>query len=116
MNACKAVMELTRIGFRFRLKGEGVKVRFVGQETPDLSPVAPLLAVVKEHRDAVRRFLIEKKPSPPEHSPLVTIATGKKAQNLKEMGEHLLNIHLRSVYRHFWGGPPMGGGGMDGMY
>ena len=35
---------------------------------------------------------------------LVTIATGKKAQNLKEMREHLLNIHLGSVYHHFWGG------------
>jgi hypothetical protein len=34
---------------------------------------------------------------------LVTIATGKKAQNLKEMREHLLNIHLGSVYHHFWG-------------
>ena len=35
---------------------------------------------------------------------LVTIATGKKAQNLEEMSEHLLNIHLGSVYHHFWGG------------
>jgi hypothetical protein len=35
---------------------------------------------------------------------LVTIATGKKAQNLKEMREHLLNVHLGSVYHHFWGG------------
>ena len=34
---------------------------------------------------------------------LVTLATGKKAQNLKEMREHLLNIHLGSVYHHFWG-------------
>jgi hypothetical protein len=34
----------------------------------------------------------------------VTIATGKKAQNLKEMKEHLLNIHLGSIYHHFWGG------------
>ena len=35
---------------------------------------------------------------------LVTIATGKKSQNLKEMRDHLLNIHLGSVYHHFWGG------------
>jgi hypothetical protein len=34
---------------------------------------------------------------------LVTIATGKKAQNLKEMREHLLTIHLGSIYHHFWG-------------
>jgi hypothetical protein len=35
---------------------------------------------------------------------LVTIATGKKAQNLKEMRDQLLNIHLGSIYHHFWGG------------
>ena len=35
---------------------------------------------------------------------LVTIATGQKAQNLKEMREHLHNIHLGSIYHHFWGG------------
>ena len=35
---------------------------------------------------------------------LVTIATGKKAQNLKEMRDHLLNVHLGSIYHHFWGG------------
>jgi septum formation topological specificity factor MinE len=35
---------------------------------------------------------------------LVTIATGKKAQNLKEMRDHLSAIHLGSIYHHFWGG------------
>jgi len=35
---------------------------------------------------------------------LLTIATGKKAQNLKEMRDHLLNIHMGSIYHHFWGG------------
>jgi hypothetical protein len=35
---------------------------------------------------------------------LLTIATGKKAQNLKEMRDHLLNIHIGSIYHHFWGG------------
>ena len=34
---------------------------------------------------------------------LVTIATGKKAQNLKELRDHLLTIHLGSIYHHFWG-------------
>ena len=34
---------------------------------------------------------------------LVTIATGKKAQNLKEMRNRLLTIHLGSIYHHFWG-------------
>ena len=35
---------------------------------------------------------------------LLTIATGKKAQNLKEMRDHLLDIHIGSIYHHFWGG------------
>jgi hypothetical protein len=35
---------------------------------------------------------------------LLTIATGKKAQNLKEMADHLRNIHIGSIYHHFWGG------------
>ncbi|MCE5336313.1 MAG: DUF5752 family protein [Desulfobacteraceae bacterium] len=35
---------------------------------------------------------------------LVTIATGRRAQNLREMRGHLLNVHLGSVYHHFWGG------------
>jgi hypothetical protein len=35
---------------------------------------------------------------------LLTIATGKRARNLKEMTDHLLTIHLGSIYHHFWGG------------
>ena len=35
---------------------------------------------------------------------LLTIATGKKPQNLKEMRDHSLNIHIGSIYHHFWGG------------
>ncbi len=35
---------------------------------------------------------------------LVTIATGQKAQNLKELRNRLLTIHLGSIYHHFWGG------------
>jgi hypothetical protein len=57
MSPFEALVELNRIGFRFRLKGESVKVRFEGQEKPDLSQVAPLLAVVKEHKEEVRFFL-----------------------------------------------------------
>ena len=33
---------------------------------------------------------------------LLTIATGKKARNLKEMTDHLLTIHQGSIYHHFW--------------
>ena len=35
---------------------------------------------------------------------LLTMATGRKAQNLKEMKDHSLNIHCGSIYHHFWGG------------
>jgi hypothetical protein len=35
---------------------------------------------------------------------LLNIATGKKAGNLKEMRDHLLEIPLGSIYHHFWGG------------
>lgn len=52
-----AVMELSRIGFRFRLDGETVKVRFEGEQAPDSSQVSPLLDVVKAHKEEVRHFL-----------------------------------------------------------
>lgn len=35
---------------------------------------------------------------------LVAIALGHKAQNLREMRDHLLRIHPGSIYHHFWGG------------
>jgi hypothetical protein len=35
---------------------------------------------------------------------LVAIATGKKAQNLKELRDGLVSIHPGSIYYHFWGG------------
>ncbi len=35
---------------------------------------------------------------------LITVATGKRAQNLREMRDILQNIHEGSVYHHFWGG------------
>jgi hypothetical protein len=35
---------------------------------------------------------------------LVAIATGRKAQNLRELREGLLQIHPGSIYYHFWGG------------
>ena len=52
-----AVMELTRHGFRFRLEGEAVKVRFEGERPPDSAAVSPLLDLVRQHKDAVRYFL-----------------------------------------------------------
>ena len=35
---------------------------------------------------------------------LVAIGTGKRAQNLRELRDHVLNIHEGSIYYHFWGG------------
>ncbi len=35
---------------------------------------------------------------------LVAIATGKKAQNLRELRDKLSQIHAGSIYYHFWGG------------
>jgi hypothetical protein len=35
---------------------------------------------------------------------LLTIATGKRARNLKEMTDHLHTIHQGSIYHHFWDG------------
>lgn len=35
---------------------------------------------------------------------LISIATGRKAQNLKELRTHLQSVDLSSVYFHFWGG------------
>jgi hypothetical protein len=60
MSPGEALMELNRIGFRFRLQGEVVKVRFEGKDTPDLSQVAPLLALVKEHKAEVINYLAQK--------------------------------------------------------
>ena len=50
MRPASAVMELTRLGFRFRLDGEAVKVRWEGKEKPDPAQVAPLLHLVKVAR------------------------------------------------------------------
>jgi hypothetical protein len=35
---------------------------------------------------------------------LIAIATGRKAQNLKEFRAHLLAVESSSIYYHFWGG------------
>jgi hypothetical protein len=51
------MMKLTKLGFRFRLDGEGIKVRFEGGQIPDPRMVSPLLDLVRKHKDAVRYFL-----------------------------------------------------------
>jgi len=35
---------------------------------------------------------------------LVAIATGQRAQNLRELRDHLQTVHPGSIYFHFWGG------------
>ena len=35
---------------------------------------------------------------------LVAIATGQRAQNLRELRDRLVDIHPGSIYYHFWGG------------
>jgi hypothetical protein len=52
-----AVMELTRMGFRFRLDGEAVKVKFEGEQSPDPAAVSPLLDLLRQHKEDVRYFL-----------------------------------------------------------
>jgi hypothetical protein len=52
-----AVMELSKIGFRFRLDGKAVKVRFEGDHKPDPAAVSTLLDVVSQHKEDVRYFL-----------------------------------------------------------
>ena len=53
----EAVMALTRLGFRLWLEGEYVKVRHEGSEAFDPAMVRPLLAIVKAHKEEVRRYL-----------------------------------------------------------
>jgi len=57
MKPGQAVMVLTRQGFRFRLDGDGVKVKFEGQDKPNPDRVASLLDLVRQHKDEVRQFL-----------------------------------------------------------
>jgi hypothetical protein len=57
MRTGDALMKLTRMGFRFRLDGEVVKVKFDGERLPDKAAASPLLNVVEADKDSVREFL-----------------------------------------------------------
>ncbi len=50
-------MKLARIGFRFRLDGDAVKMRFEGKQPPDPETVSPLLELVRQRKEDVRLFL-----------------------------------------------------------
>ncbi|MGA7577727.1 MAG: hypothetical protein ACLQUW_10205 [Desulfobaccales bacterium] len=65
MSPNDAVMELSRIGFSFRLDGGVVKVRFEGEQPPDRAKVQPLLNLVQAHKPQVLAFL-SKPPSSAE--------------------------------------------------
>jgi hypothetical protein len=51
------MLRLTKLGFRFRLDGEEIKVRFEGSQITGSVQMRDLLEVVKTHKDEVREFL-----------------------------------------------------------
>jgi len=57
MRTGHVVMKLTKLGFRFRLDGKAIKVRFEGGLITDLAEVRALLEVAKTHKDEVREVL-----------------------------------------------------------
>jgi hypothetical protein len=57
MRPGEAVMELSRQGFRFRLDGQAVKLRFEGEQNPDPEKISPLLDLLRQHKEDVRYFL-----------------------------------------------------------
>jgi len=57
MTAGHIVMKLTKLGFRFRLDGEVVKVRLTGEQPQDPAAASRLLELVRQHRDQVRAYL-----------------------------------------------------------
>jgi hypothetical protein len=67
MSPTEAVIELTRLGFRFRLEGDAIKVRFAGDQAPDAASVATLLGLVKANKEEVRCFL-QNLPCPKNYS------------------------------------------------
>ncbi|MDY7032559.1 MAG: DUF5752 family protein [Thermodesulfobacteriota bacterium] len=52
---------------------------------------------MKSHRSDIEPFWVK-------DCALIAIATGKKAQNLRELREYLRDIDTNSIYYHFWGG------------
>lgn len=48
-------------------------------------------------------ILQNNKPFAVKDCTLITIATGVKAQNLKEFGDGISKVPLSSIYHHFWG-------------
>ncbi|MBM4284358.1 MAG: hypothetical protein FJ128_03785 [Deltaproteobacteria bacterium] len=69
MKAIQVLQELRRIGYRFEVSGDRVRYHYTGPGDPDPAQVAPLLALLREHRDEVRHYLCqtggEAAPAPP---------------------------------------------------
>jgi len=57
MKTIQVLQELKRIGYRFEVSGGRVRYHYTGPGDPDPAQVAPLLAMLREHRDEVRRYL-----------------------------------------------------------
>ena len=57
MQPGEAIIQLSRMGFRFRLDGEAVRVRFEGQDRPNPHRVTTLLDLLRQKKEEVREFL-----------------------------------------------------------
>jgi hypothetical protein len=68
MKGLKAVIELSRLGYRFKIAGDLVRYEYTGADAPDPGQVKPLLEVLKAQKEHVRDYLARTKaPIPPEH-------------------------------------------------
>jgi hypothetical protein len=55
------------------------------------------------HKKMSKQSMIKVSPFQIKDCALIAIATGKKAQNLRELKEQLTSIATDSIYYHFWG-------------
>lgn len=57
MRAGEAVIKLVSMGYHFELIGGKVRYEWQGPGDPDAGQVAPLLSLVRQHKNEVREFL-----------------------------------------------------------
>jgi hypothetical protein len=65
MKALAAVIELSKLGYRFELAGDRLRYRYEGAGDPDLATVRPLLEAVKAHKPEVLAYLSKSAPQYP---------------------------------------------------
>jgi len=53
----EAARRLAHMGYRFTLDGDKIKAKYEGPGDPDPDQVAPLIELLREHKDEVRRYL-----------------------------------------------------------